>query len=101
MASALGGVYHRKSVISPWTNLFHIDVRTNVLSMVKSCTSSAAEGSGLVIETRGRGAGGDLPLGACTRVMVVVVCVCVRLSVCYHTSCCMHIPHLYIEHKVL
>ena len=57
MASALRGVYHRKSVISPWTNPFHIHVCTYVLSMVKSCTSSAAEGSGLVIETRGRGAG--------------------------------------------
>ena len=48
-----------------------------------------------------------LPLGACTRVMVVVVCVCVSVClcvcvcvcvcvhVCYHTSC--YIPHLYVE----
>ena len=40
MASALRGVYQRKSVISPWTNLFHIYVHTYVLSMTRSTRPS-------------------------------------------------------------
>ena len=41
-----------------------------------------------------------LTLGACTRVTVVVLCVClsVRLSVCYRASG--YIPRLYVENKV-
>ena len=37
-----------------------------------------------------------LTLGACARVTVVVICVCV--SVCYRNSC--YIPCLYVEDKV-
>ncbi len=41
----------------------------------------------------------SLTLGACARVMVVVLCVSVYVCVCYHATC--HIPRFYVSNTVL